>query len=109
MSYTDTQVLGHLGTREFHPWVPCPGMLHSPSSFEVSKPSLAGISRCVQENSSTPGRLSLRSHYLVSCCLCSAHARLAFTMAACNILVQWHGLLPNVSGFVPLSIAEFSL
>ena len=37
------------------------------------------------------------------------HARLAFTMAAFNVLVQWHGLLPNASGFVPLSIAEFSL
>src|SRR6266581_4948401 len=37
------------------------------------------------------------------------HARLAFTMAAFNVLVQWHGLRPNLSGFVPLSIAEFSL
>jgi hypothetical protein len=36
-------------------------------------------------------------------------ARLAFTMAACNVLVQWHGLEPYASGFVPLSIAEFSL
>src|SRR6266851_1179982 len=36
-------------------------------------------------------------------------ARLAFTMAAFNLLVQWHGLEPNASGFVPLSIAEFSL
>src|SRR5216683_1069058 len=36
-------------------------------------------------------------------------ARLAFTMAAFNVPVQWHGLLPNASGFVPLSIAEFSL
>ena len=36
-------------------------------------------------------------------------ARLAFTMAAFNVLVQWHGLRPNLSGFVPLSIAEFSL
>ena len=36
-------------------------------------------------------------------------ARLAFTMAAVNVLVQWHGLLPNASGFVPLSMAEFSL
>src|SRR5437879_4617788 len=36
-------------------------------------------------------------------------ARLAFTMAAFNMLVQWHGLRPNASGFVPLSIAEFSL
>ena len=36
-------------------------------------------------------------------------ARLAFTMAAFNVLVQWHGLLPTSSGFVPLSIAEFSL
>src|SRR5262245_47156145 len=37
------------------------------------------------------------------------HARLAFTMAAFNVLVQWHGLRPNASGFVPLSIADFSL
>jgi hypothetical protein len=37
------------------------------------------------------------------------HARLAFTMAAFNLLVQWHGFQPNASGFVPLSIADFSL
>ena len=37
------------------------------------------------------------------------YARLAFTMAAFNVLVQWHGLQPYASGFVPLSIAEFSL
>ena len=36
-------------------------------------------------------------------------ARLAFTMVAFNVLVQWHGIRPNASGFVPLSIAEFSL
>ena len=36
-------------------------------------------------------------------------ARLAFTMAAFNVLVQWHGLEPYMSGFVLLSIAEFSL
>jgi hypothetical protein len=36
-------------------------------------------------------------------------ARLAFTMAAFNVLVQWQGFQPNASGFVPLSIAEFSL
>ena len=36
-------------------------------------------------------------------------ARLAFTMAAFNVLVQWHGLQPNASGFVPLSMADFSL
>jgi hypothetical protein len=46
---------------------------------------------------------------LVSCCFRSAHARLAFTMAAFNVLVQWQGLRTNASGFVPLSIAEFSL
>jgi hypothetical protein len=39
----------------------------------------------------------------------SFQARLAFTMAAYNVLVQWHGFQPNASGFVPLSIAEFSL
>jgi len=37
------------------------------------------------------------------------HARLAFTMAAFHVLVQWHGFQPNASGFVPLSMAEFSL
>ena len=36
-------------------------------------------------------------------------ARLAFTMAAFNVLVQWYGFRPNASGFVPLSIAELSL
>ena len=36
-------------------------------------------------------------------------ARLAFTMAAFKVLVQWHGFQPNASGFVPLSMAEFSL
>jgi hypothetical protein len=36
-------------------------------------------------------------------------ARLAFTMVAFNVLVQLYGLVPNVDGFVPLSIAEFSL
>lgn len=36
-------------------------------------------------------------------------ARLAFTLAAYNLLVQWHGLQPEPNGFVPLSIAEFSL
>ena len=36
-------------------------------------------------------------------------ARLAFTMALFNVLVQWQGFRPTASGFVPLSIAEFSL
>lgn len=36
-------------------------------------------------------------------------ARLAYTLAAFNILVQWHGLKPDENGFIPLSIAEFSL
>src|SRR2546422_9411934 len=36
-------------------------------------------------------------------------ARLAFTMVAFNVLVQWHGFQPYASGFVPLSMAEFSL
>jgi hypothetical protein len=33
----------------------------------------------------------------------SFHARLAFTMAAFNVLVQWYGLQPNMYGFIPLS------
>ena len=36
-------------------------------------------------------------------------ARLAFTMAVFNVLAQWHGLPADDNGFVPLSIAEFSL
>lgn len=32
-----------------------------------------------------------------------------FTLALFNLLVQWHGLKPDEDGFVPLSIAEFSL
>ena len=35
--------------------------------------------------------------------------RLAFTMAAFTVLVQWHAFRPHASGFVPLSMAEFSL
>jgi hypothetical protein len=33
-------------------------------------------------------------------------ARLAFTMAVFNVLVQWQGLQPYASGFVPLSIVN---
>jgi len=36
-------------------------------------------------------------------------ARLAFTMAAFDVPVQWHGFQPNASGFVPLLMAEFGL
>ena len=36
-------------------------------------------------------------------------ARLACTMAAFHVLVQWYGFPPDEEGFVPLSIAEFSL
>src|SRR5437660_3779091 len=36
-------------------------------------------------------------------------ARLAVTLSAFNVLVQWHGFQPYASGFVPLSMAEFSL
>ncbi|MDO8671823.1 MAG: hypothetical protein Q7O66_10400 [Dehalococcoidia bacterium] len=35
--------------------------------------------------------------------------RLAFTLAAFNVLAQWHGLPARGDGFVALSIAEFSL
>lgn len=36
-------------------------------------------------------------------------ARLSFTMAMFNILVQWHGLQPDNEGHIRLSLAEFSL
>jgi hypothetical protein len=35
--------------------------------------------------------------------------KLGFTMALFNILVQWYGFQPDEAGFVPLSMAEFSL
>lgn len=35
--------------------------------------------------------------------------RLAFTMVLFNILTQWDGLEPDDTGFVPLTIAQFSL
>jgi uncharacterized membrane protein YsdA (DUF1294 family) len=34
---------------------------------------------------------------------------LAFAVAAFNLPCHWHGLQPNEQGFIPLSIAEFSL
>ena len=39
----------------------------------------------------------------------SFQARLAFTMAAFHVLVQWYGFRPHASGFVPLSIPALSL
>lgn len=36
-------------------------------------------------------------------------ARLAFVIAAFNLLVQWHGCQPDANGMVHLSLAEFSL
>ena len=36
-------------------------------------------------------------------------ARMAFILSAFNVLVQWHGLQPDETGRVHLSIAEFSL
>jgi len=35
--------------------------------------------------------------------------RLAFTLATFNLLVQWHGLKPDATGLIRLSLAEFSL
>ncbi|MBX3000067.1 MAG: hypothetical protein KF893_16215 [Caldilineaceae bacterium] len=35
--------------------------------------------------------------------------RVGFTLSLFNILVQWHGFTPDETGFLPLSIAEFSL
>ena len=39
----------------------------------------------------------------------SFEVRLAYTMAAFNILPQWHGLQPDHQGRVRLSIAQFTL
>src|SRR6266853_5075804 len=61
-------------------------MLHSPSSFEVSKPSLAGRSRCVQEHSSTPGALRSHSNSFISCCLLSQRTDATALHAAVDML-----------------------
>jgi len=34
---------------------------------------------------------------------------ITYFFATTNILTQWHGLQPDETGFVPLTIAEFSL
>jgi hypothetical protein len=36
-------------------------------------------------------------------------SRVGYTLALFNLLVQWHGLEPDETGFVALAIAEFSL
>ena len=36
-------------------------------------------------------------------------SRVGWTMALFNILVQWNGIEPDETGFVHLSIANFSL
>jgi hypothetical protein len=36
-------------------------------------------------------------------------SRVGYTMALFNLLVQWHGLEPNETGMVHLTIAQFSL
>lgn len=36
-------------------------------------------------------------------------ARLAFTISAFTLLVQWQGLSPDPDSFIPLSIAEFDV
>jgi len=36
-------------------------------------------------------------------------ARLAFTVTAFKLLIQWHGLHPDPDGLILLSIAEFYL
>ena len=36
-------------------------------------------------------------------------ARLAFCLAAFNLLAQWDGMTPDENGFVSLSLAQFSL
>jgi hypothetical protein len=37
------------------------------------------------------------------------NARLAFCLAAFNLLAQWDGLTPDENGFIPLALAKFSL
>jgi hypothetical protein len=55
--------------------------------------------------------LTLVCHFkkVMHCVWASFQVRLACTMAAFTILVQWHGFQPSASGLVRLSMAEFGL
>jgi len=83
-TYTDIQVLESFILRCLPP---C--MLHSPSSFEVSKPSLAGISKACtgefQHSWQTGSALSL----LTSCCLSQRTQILDVDLQRCTPVRGW--------------------
>jgi hypothetical protein len=93
-------------------------MVLSDTGCQAAEGDPANLTRC-QRGAWQDRRLveTVRSRLTVVCHFkrvmhrvwASFQARLAFTMAAFHVLVQWHGFQPYASGFVPLSIADFSL
>jgi hypothetical protein len=64
-----------------------------------------------EEGETVPSMLTLVSHFkkVMHREWAYFRMRLGYTMAAFNMLVQWHGLEPDDEGVVRLSSAEFSL
>jgi hypothetical protein len=93
-------------------------MVLSDTGFHAAEGDPANLTRCQRGAWQDRLRVETVLAMLRLVCHCkkvmhrgwaSFQARLAFTMAAFNVLVQWHGCQPTASGFVPLSMAEFSL
>ncbi len=84
------------------------GKTHDPANMKVCKRGTWNTRRLIETVLSMLTTISHLKHV--------AHrqadyfrARLAFSLSAFNVLVQWHGLNPDEHGIVHLSIAEFSL
>lgn len=79
-----------------------------PPNMKVCKPKTWGVRMVVE---TVLSMLTMVSHFkkVGHRAWACFHARLAYTMAAFNVLAQWNGLTPDADGFVHLSIAEFSL
>jgi hypothetical protein len=95
-----------------------PMMVRSATAFQAAEGDPSHLKRCRRGEwndrrliETVWSRLTVVSHFnkVMHRVWEYLHARLAFTMAAFNVLVQWHGLPTDEQGFVPLSMAEFSL
>jgi hypothetical protein len=95
-----------------------PRLLLSDLAFHAAEGDPAHLKRCERREwndrmliETVLSRLTLVSHFKKVMHRVWEYfaARLAFTMAAFNVLVQWHGLPADKDGFVSLSMAEFSL
>lgn len=110
---------GHDST--FHPLIRLfeePMIIVSATAFQAAEGDPATLKRCARGEwndrmlvETVLSRLTLISHgkKMMHRVWEYFQARLAFTVAAFHVLVQWHGLPVDENGFVSLSIAEFSL